>query len=104
LGVPRVLADLLSPLQGITAAYIYGSWAARHEGVTGQRPVGDIDVLILGKPDRDELYAALNVAEERLGRPVQVTIREPEWLDAGTGSFHDTVVSRPMMRLPLWAG
>jgi DNA-binding transcriptional ArsR family regulator len=100
-GVPAVLAGALQPVTGITAAYIYGSWAARHEGQTGQRPVGDIDVLILGEPDRDQLYAGLSDAEERLGRPVQATIRDANWLDSGSGAFHDTVVSRPLLKLPL---
>lgn len=98
-GVPAVLAETLEPVRGIAAAYIYGSWAARHEGQAGQRPVGDIDVLILGEPDRDQLYAALAAAEERLGRPVQATIRDPSWLSSGSGSFYDTVTSRPMFKL-----
>jgi DNA-binding transcriptional ArsR family regulator len=98
-GVPAVLAEVLRPVGGIAAAYIYGSWAARHEGQAGQRPVGDIDVLVLGEPDRDRLYDALSTAEERLGRPIQATIREPAWLDSGTGAFHDTVVSRPLLKL-----
>lgn len=100
-GVPAVLAEVLGPLPGITEAYVYGSWAARHQGSTGPRPVGDIDVLILGAPDRDQLYAALGDAETRLGRPVQVTIREPGWLASGTGAFHDTVTSRPMLKLAI---
>jgi len=91
----------LRQVNGISAAYIYGSWAARHEGETGQRPVGDIDVLVLGEPDRDQLYAALSDAEERLGRAVQATIREAHWLDTGSGAFHDTVISRPLLKLPL---
>jgi DNA-binding transcriptional ArsR family regulator len=103
-GVPAVLAGVLRPVNGIAAAYIYGSWAARHEGQTGQRPVGDIDVLILGEPDRDRLYAALSDAEERLGRPVQATIRGADWLGTGSGAFHDTVTSRPLLRLPLERG
>jgi DNA-binding transcriptional ArsR family regulator len=98
-GVPAVLAEVLSPLQGITEVYVYGSWAARHEGHNGPRPVGDIDVLILGAPDRDQLYTALSDAETRLGRPVQATIREPGWLESGTGAFHDTLTSRPTLRL-----
>ena len=102
-GVPAVLAEALGPLTGITEAYVYGSWAARHEGRTGPRPVGDIDVLILGDPDRDRLYSALGNAETRLGRPVQITIREPGWLETGTGVFHDTLTSRPMVRVPLSA-
>jgi hypothetical protein len=103
-GVPAVLAKVLRPVSGIAAAYIYGSWAARHEGQTGERPVGDIDVLILGESDRDQLYAALGDAEERLGRPIQATIRGADWLDTGSGAFHDTVTSRPLLRLPLERG
>src|SRR5260370_25683974 len=49
-GVPAVLAEALQPLHVIAAAYIYGSLAARHGGQTGQRPVGDISVLILRDP------------------------------------------------------
>lgn len=98
-GVPAVVAEALHPVNGIAAAYLYGSWAARHDGQTGQRPVGDIDVLILGDPDRDQLYAALSDAEERLGRPVQATVRDADWLDTGSGAFHDTVTSRPLLRL-----
>ena len=98
-GVPAVLAEALRDVNGITAAYIYGSWAARHEGQPGQRPVGDIDVLILGEPDRDRLYAALSTAEQRLARPVQATIRDRDWLESGSGAFHDTVTSRPLVRL-----
>jgi hypothetical protein len=100
-GVPSVLAEVLRDVNGIIAAYIYGSWAARHEGRTGQRPVGDIDVLVLGDPDRDQLYAALSTAEQRLGRPVQATIRDRSWLESGSGAFHDTVSSRPLLRLSL---
>ena len=100
-GVPAVLADVLGPVAGISAAYIYGSWAARHAGQPGQRPVGDIDVLVLGTPDRDQLYEALSLAEQRLGRPVEATIRDSSWLESGTGSFHDTVTSRPMLGLDL---
>jgi DNA-binding transcriptional ArsR family regulator len=100
-GAPTVLADVMRPVPGITAAYIYGSWAARHAGQSGQRPVGDIDVLVLGNPDRDRLYEALSAAERRLGRPVETTIREPSWLESGAGGFHDTVTSRPMLKLDL---
>ena len=100
-GVPSVLAEALRPVTGVTEAWIYGSWAARHAGQAGQRPVGDIDVLVLGQPDRDHLYDALSKAEKHLGRPVQATIRDGAWLDTGSGSFHQTVTSRPMLRLDL---
>jgi len=100
-GVPAVIAGALRGLGGVTAAFIYGSWAARYAGQPGPRPVEDIDVLVLGEPDRDELYEAVGAVEPRLGRPVQVTIRDADWLDAGEGSFYDTVTSRPMIPIPL---
>jgi DNA-binding transcriptional ArsR family regulator len=98
-GVPAVLADAVRRIEGIDEAYIFGSWAARHAGERGVRPVGDIDLLVLGTPDRDALYDAVHVAERRLGREVQVTVRDAGWLEQGSGSFHDTVMSRPMLRL-----
>ena len=100
-GVPAVIADALRDLDGVDEAFLYGSWAARHAGQTGVRPVGDIDVIVIGKPDRDALYAALAGAEERSGRPVQATIRDPGWIASGDGSLHDTVTSRPLLRLAI---
>lgn len=100
-GVPAVLADELRSITGIERAYVFGSWAARHAGEPGSRPVGDVDLLILGAPDRDVLYEALRRAEQRLGREIQATIREPSWLSNGEGSFHATVTSKPMVELEL---
>jgi len=100
-GVPAVIADALRRVSGISVAYVYGSWAARYSGEAGRRPIGDIDVLVMGEPDRDELYEALGVAERRLGRQIQATVREAGWLKGGSGSFHDTVTSRPMVKLAL---
>jgi DNA-binding transcriptional ArsR family regulator len=77
------------------------AWAARHAGQPGQRPVGDIDVLVLGEPDRDQLYEALSAAEQQLGRPVEATIRDADWLESGSGAFHGTVVNRPLLKLDL---
>jgi hypothetical protein len=54
-GVPAVVAAALRDVEGIDGAYIYGSWAARHAGEPGSRSVGDIEVLVLGRPDRDQL-------------------------------------------------
>ena len=102
-GVPWVLGQALAGVDGIDAAYVYGSWAARFSGEEGDRPVGDIDLLLLGGPDRDKVYAAVGSAERRLGRAVQVTIRSTEWLSAGSGTFHDTVAGRPLVLVPLTA-
>jgi DNA-binding transcriptional ArsR family regulator len=103
-GLPAVLAQALRDIDGITAAFVYGSWAARYLGSEGKRPVEDIDLLVLGEPDRDQLYASIEGVGPRLGRPVQVTIREADWLATGEGAFHDTVVGRPMVPIPLDEG
>lgn len=100
-GVPSVLSEALRSVEGITSAFVYGSWAARFLGLDGQRPVQDIDLLVLGEPDRDRLYAETERVEARLGRPVQVTVRGVDWLEAGEGPFHHTVVSGPMVPIPL---
>jgi len=100
-GPPHVLAEVLADVDGIDAAYVYGSWAARWSEDGGTRPVADIDVLVLGSPDRGRLYAALSSAEERLVRPVQDAVRPAGWIDDGTGSFHATVVSRPLVQIDL---
>jgi hypothetical protein len=49
-------------------------------------------------------YDALSAAEKRLTRPVQATIRSADWLDGGSGSFHDTITSRPLLELFLAPG
>lgn len=96
-GPPTVIGQALAALDGIDEAFIYGSWADRFEGNEGERPVGDIDLLVLGEPDRDALFHALASASARLGREVQVTIRPPSWLDEGSGTFHRTITSRPLV-------
>ena len=100
-GVPAVLGDAIAGIEGVEEAYVFGSWAARHAGQRGVRPVGDIDLLVLGAPDRDALYEAVHTAERRLGREVQITIREAGWVEQGSGSFHDTVAGRPLLRLDI---
>ena len=98
-GPPQVLKEVLSPMDGIESAYIFGSWAASLAGDDNGRPVGDIDLLVLGSPDRDALYQALSTAEQRLGRPVQATVRPAAWLAVGTGNFHATVTQRPLVEI-----
>jgi hypothetical protein len=70
-------------------------------GARGGHPVEDIDLLVLGEPDRDQLYAGTDAIQPSIGRPVQIAIRDVDWLTNGEGSFHDTVVVRPMVPIPL---
>ena len=100
-GPPLVLAEALEGVDGIEAAYVYGSWAARLHGVAGRRPVNDIDVLVLGEPDRGEIYTNLSGVEGRLGRPVNVVIRDAGWLRDGSSIFHATVTGRPIVAIEI---
>jgi predicted nucleotidyltransferase len=95
-GPRQVLAEELQGLEGVDAAYLFGSWAARYEGEAGRSPA-DIDVLVIGFPDRDELDDAAQRAEGRLAREVNVTIRSPSWWREGSDGFHADVTRRPLV-------
>lgn len=98
-GVPARLRAALAGVDGVEEVYIFGSWAARWHGERGTRPVGDIDVLVLGHADRDAVYTATHEVGVAVGREIQVQIRSPGWLQTGTGSFHDTVAGRPLVKV-----
>ena len=56
---------------------IYGSWADRYNGTPGPPP-NDVDVLVVGSPDRSHVYDAADRAQARLGMQVNPVIRTPE--------------------------
>lgn len=80
-GPAAVLPPLLEPIAGIDEAHIYGSWAARYANRAGPSP-RDVDVLIVGPADDDELYEAARTAERALGREVNIN-RIPSALWSG---------------------
>jgi hypothetical protein len=76
-----VIGDEFRALNAAGVA-IYGSWAARYEGVEGHPP-HDIDVLVVGDVSRRDAYEAAERAEQRLGLPVNPTLSSlPRWLAA----------------------
>jgi DNA-binding transcriptional ArsR family regulator len=98
LGPAVVLADHLSDIDGIVLANIFGSWAARFHGQAGPPPA-DIDLLVVGNPDRDDLHDATQAAGRRLNRPVHpVVISEHRWRTSDDG-FVRELRSRP--RVPV---
>lgn len=95
-GPPQVLAEEFQDLAGVEDLFVYGSWAARAAGEPGPTP-GDIDVLVLGRPSRRDVYDAARRAEERLGYQVNPTIRPAdEWAKADDG-FAQQVKTSPML-------
>ena len=75
LGPAVVLRTLLTDIDGLEQAYIYGSWAARIQGEDGPSPQ-DIDLLLVGAPRQLEIARVCRSAEERLGRDVNATTVE----------------------------
>jgi predicted nucleotidyltransferase len=97
-GPRQVLAEELSGVPGIESAYLFGSWAARYAGQAG-RPPADLDVLVIGAPDRDTLDDAAQRAGVRLAREVNVTIRSADWWRSGDDGFHSEIMRRPLVQI-----
>jgi hypothetical protein len=96
-GPPGVLQEEFASIQGIEALFILGSWAARYSGVPGRAP-NDIDVLVVGSPNRAEVHEAAERAERRIGMPVQATIRPlAKWDNRADDPFIAEIASRPIV-------
>jgi DNA-binding transcriptional ArsR family regulator len=100
-GPTTVLSTVLSPIATVDRAIIYGSWAARYRGVVGPVP-NDVDVLVIGDVDEDDLYDAAREAERRLGRPVNANrVRGSAWDNATADPFLSGVIDRPTVDIEL---
>jgi DNA-binding transcriptional ArsR family regulator len=98
-GPGMIASDELAGIDGIEEAFIFGSWAARYAGHPGPSPQ-DVDVLVIGSPDRDDVYAAADRIEKRIDRPVQVTFRSRRrWEEPGDDPFLGEVQQRPLVRI-----
>ena len=86
-----LLAEELARIDGIASAFLYGSFAARTLGDAGPAP-HDIDVMVLGEPDVDEVYEACARIEAAVHRPVNPTILTPKEF-AAPSAFLDHVRS-----------
>jgi DNA-binding transcriptional ArsR family regulator len=78
---PRVLlSNLLRRIPHIEHAFIYGSWARRY--LNGESPAPrDLDVLVVGDPHVNAVYAAARRAEAALGLEVNpIIIDRKQWL------------------------
>lgn len=97
MAVEPQLTRALATIDGIDIAAIFGSWAARKPGGGS-----DIDLLVVGSMDRDELLANVKRIERVAGREIDVTAyRADEFArrrDEGSG-FLQTVLRGPLIEL-----
>jgi predicted nucleotidyltransferase len=93
-----VLTREFEGIAGIDHLYLFGSWAARYLGEPGPAP-NDIDVLVIGSPNRDGVYDAAEKAERQIGLPVQATIRTRQQWQEADDPFIAEVRSRPLVSL-----
>lgn len=89
-----VIADEFTDLQDVASVVIFGSWAARYQGQRGLPP-NDVDVLVVGAPDRIVMYGAAERAESRLARPVNPIVCSPDQWAHPTEPFIVEIKSRP---------
>ncbi|MGF1661215.1 MAG: ArsR family transcriptional regulator [Kineosporiaceae bacterium] len=97
-GPPLVLAEEFSGVDGVDEILLFGSWAARYSGEPGPPP-RDVDVLVIGTPDRDALHEAARRAEGRLHREVNVTLRSRERWKNDDDGFTRQLRRSPLVRL-----
>ena len=94
-GPQTVVGDEFAGL-GADRVVVFGSWAARYHGETGELPA-DLDVLVVGDGiDRADLYEAAERAEARLAMPVNPVLRPAgSWEAPGQDGLLVQIKSRP---------
>jgi DNA-binding transcriptional ArsR family regulator len=98
LGPVQSLSDHLRRVTGIDDAYLFGSWARRYRGEPGPPP-GDIDVVVIGTPDVDDVYEACTAVSRLLRQEVNPVILTPdEWRSKRSGFIRE-VRSGPLVAL-----
>lgn len=101
-GPASILGPELAGIAGIERAYLFGSWAARYEDEEGDAP-NDVDVLVVGTPDRGDVYRAASALSDVLNREVNPTIVSPERWDSAEDGFIRDVKSGPLIPIDLSA-
>ena len=84
----------------VERAYLYGSWAARYLGTPGDAP-NDLDLLIVGSPERRAVARLARELEGQLGYEVSPTVVPvAEWGRKSSG-FLRSLARGPLIELNL---
>ncbi len=97
---PRfVIAKEFARVKGVDRLFIFGSWAARYQGIEGFPPQ-DIDVLVIGEVNYSEVVNASIAAATKLQIDVNPSIHSHTWWKNKTGSgFREEIGRRPIVEI-----
>ena len=99
-GPKTAVENALSGIPGIEHAFIGGSWAARYNGEPGAFP-HDVDVIVIGKPNRDDATEAVIEALRSIGHDGQVIFRSPAAWREAKDAFTRTAKDGPLVELTI---
>jgi predicted nucleotidyltransferase len=98
IGIEPELRRRLRDVDGVEAAVLFGSFASG----AAVGPASDVDVLVIGRPDRDALEREMRFVEQIAGREINLSVYDPaDWqqrVQRGSG-FAATVLQRPLVAL-----
>jgi DNA-binding transcriptional ArsR family regulator len=100
MGPHLVVREAFADMTGINRLLIYGSWAARYHGKSGPPP-NDLDLLVVGKPDRAAVYAAADFVEQRTGLTVNPVIASVKRWNDGADPLINQIKSSPSVEIDL---
>ena len=96
-GLSSPIRDALSGLKGIRYALAYGSFASGEESESS-----DIDLLVIGKADEEELLKAASRIEDKVGREVNYILWSEREFGSRVRSRHHLlldIVAKPIIML-----
>jgi DNA-binding transcriptional ArsR family regulator len=99
-GPKTAVEDALTDIPDIEQAFIGGSWAARYHGQAGAFP-HDVDVIVVGKPNRDDVTEAVIEALHAVGHDGQVIFRSPTAWREAKDTFTRTAKDSPLVELTI---
>ncbi|MFF0250459.1 hypothetical protein ACWDUI_38995 [Streptosporangium sandarakinum] len=97
---PHTLVEQeFAAVREVEAVGIFGSWASRYRGEPGPPP-NDIDIMVIGRPSRADVYEAADRVERRLGVPVNPVILPRERWEEAADPLVEQIRSSPLV----WVG
>lgn len=100
MGPHLVVREAFAGLAGVSRLLIYGSWAARYHGEPGPPP-NDLDLLVVGRPDRATVYAAADAVEQRTGLTVNPVIASVKRWNDDSDPLIAQIKSSPSVEIDL---